>query len=254
MSDPAKLLIDIGNTRTKWVLAQGGEFIDRGSVLNAELPSYKFDLSESVESVCACCVASDQYFEKVHRKIELQFGLSIDRVGVDKVRDGMVNRYQTLDRLGADRWIAAIGARQIEPQGPLIVIDAGTAVTIDLVSNTNHFKGGVILPGGLMMHDALVGRTAGILSVPLQVDSVIGRSTEECVNAGVLYGLVGGIERVVKEMQLSLTHGKTEQGRMIAEVLICGGDAEQLLPLLPATYRYQPDTIFRGLLAVSEQP
>lgn len=248
-----KLLIDIGNTRTKWIVADGREFVSRGAALNAEFSSSDLHLPDAISSIWASCVGGDDRFEQVAKNIQLKLNLKVNRIRVEKERAGMQNAYRALDRLGVDRWVAAIGARDVLPQGALIVIDAGTAVTIDVVSNANSFEGGVILPGSVMMHDALVGRTAGISSALSEVGSIIGKSTEECVNAGALYGLAGAIERVVVEIQdgLSMAHSAVQSGS--ATVLMCGGDADKLVSLLPASYQLEPDIIFRGLRVISEQ-
>lgn len=250
-----KLLIDIGNTRTKWVVADRGKLSARGALLNVDLADSQFNLPKQacIESVWASCVGGEQHFSLVSEKIRAQLGLSINRARVRSTQGGLENEYRVLDRLGVDRWVAAIGARDLVAQGHLIVIDAGTAVTIDAVSSANRFVGGVILPGARMMHDVLVGNTAGVSSVPYEINSVIGKSTEECVNSGALYGLVGAIERVVSEIQNDLTiSGKSAKAGLV-NVLICGGDAEKLIGLLPAHYRHEPDTLFNGLRVISQE-
>ena len=254
-SSSMKLLIDIGNTRTKWVIADQGKLSARGALLNADLAESQFKLPKQacVDSAWASCVGGEKRFSLVSEKIRAQLGLSINRVRVRSAQGSLKNEYRVLDRLGVDRWVAAIGARDLMAQGHLIIVDAGTAVTIDAVSAANRFVGGVILPGARMMHDALVGSTAGVSSVPYEISSVIGKSTEECVNSGALYGLVGAIERVVSEIQNDLTISAKSGTASLVNVIICGGDAEKLVGLLPAHYRHEPDTLFYGLRVISEE-
>ena len=163
------------------------------------------------------------------------------------------NGYRAQDRLGVDRWLAALGARRVIPVGDLVVIDAGTAVTVDLVTASHCFEGGVIMPGASMMNDALVGRTAGIISQRSEINSVVGRTTQECVNAGALYGLAGAIERIVLEMQKGLLHTDSqEQAETAFSVLLCGGDAGRLAAVLPNFYRVELDLVFYGLQVIAQ--
>jgi len=159
---------------------------------------------------------------------------------------GMANNYEDSSKLGVDRWVAALGARFVAAEGALIVIDAGTAVTIDLVSSNNQFEGGVILPGFSIMHDALLGRTAGIESSRQAVVSVIGKNTRDCVNAGVQYGLIGAIEKIICEI-ISLT--SDEKPRL----LIMGGDAEAIVAGSKLDLELQSDMIFYGLMQLSKK-
>jgi len=248
------LLVDIGNTRTKWLVAGGDGFFARGSVLNDQLAGVKFCLPSQLDSVWVSCVGGDELFDKVADRIREVSGLSVNRAVVKEYAAGMHNAYRAIDRLGVDRWVAALGARSLVPQGDLIVIDAGTAITIDVVSQANRFEGGVILPGRVLMQRSLVSNTAGVLSVPSEVDSVIGKSTQQCVNSGALYGLVGAIERVVSEIKQTFREPEeavAAEGSL--QVLICGGDADKLLPLLSANYRFEPDVLFYGLLVASTE-
>ena len=159
---------------------------------------------------------------------------------------GMTNNYADLERLGVDRWVAALGARSLVPHGALIVIDAGTAVTIDLVSTDNSFEGGAILPGFAIMHDALTGRTAGIESNRQPVTSAIGKNTRDCVNSGIQYGLIGAIERLVCEIAASV------DGRA-PRLLITGGDAQTIVANSKLEVELQSDIMFHGLMLLSQK-
>ena len=130
------------------------------------------------------------------------------------------------------------------------MVDAGTAVTIDLVSAANRFEGGVILPGFVTMHDALLGRTAGVESEFHQVSSVVGRNTSECVNAGAQFGLIGAVEKVVSEMSKSATLG-IDGGE--PRILVMGGDAKAIIGGTSMKVELQPDMIFNGLILLSNQ-
>ncbi|RBP49780.1 type III pantothenate kinase [Arenicella xantha] len=239
-----RLFIDIGNTRTKWLLMDGDLPVRRGAIDNSQVDQIDLGCGKAVSRAWASCVAQEEIFQRLASIVEADCGVRLNRAAVESSVNHMVNAYLALDRLGVDRWLAALGARDLIAAGDLVVIDAGTAVTVDLVSAKHCFEGGVILPGARMMHDALVGRTVGIISERSEVDSVVGRTTQECVNAGALYGLAGAIERIVLEMQKRLLH--TDK----LSVLLCGGDAERLAAVLPDHYRVELDLVFYGLQVI----
>ncbi len=242
-----KLLVDIGNTRTKWALADGQSTIARGAELNSGLESLLLPNIE-IDAAIASSVATSFIAERVSSEVLQQAGCKLRFAEVEKSACGLRNNYRVLDKLGVDRWVAAIGAYKRYPNQDIVVIDAGTAVTIDWVSKRGAFEGGVILPGLTLMHDSLVGNAAGIDSKVSEVSSVIGKSTEECVNSGAFFGLIGAIDRVVKEI-VSARSNSSESCR----VLVCGGDAEALIARLPINFQLESDLIFDGLRVLASQ-
>jgi len=122
-------------------------------------------------------------------------------------------------------------------QDPVIVVDCGTAVTIDLVNARGLFVGGVIMPGLNTAFQSLRADTDAVeeISDTGTVASATALSTEEAVQAGVLLGLAGGIERVVREQSSE------------------GGDAEKLVPYLTMPVVLQPDLILQGLSVFASQ-
>jgi len=146
--------------------------------------------------------------------------------------------------VASDAVLENLGARVLVGSGALIVIDVGTAVTIDMVSSDNHFKGGVILPGFTIMHDSLLGRTAGIKSNRSKVASVIGKNTRDCVNAGVEYGLIGAVDRIISEMCVGVSSPR---------LLVMGGGAEAIVAGSKFKIELQSDMIFNGLMLLSKR-
>lgn len=248
-----KLLLDAGNTRTKWAIADSNsdQLLDRGAFDRGAHVSSIAQLSHfDIDSAWVSCVASEHVLADLKQGVKEHFSLSLNEAIVEQEATGMLNNYADLARLGVDRWVAALGARSIYPQGALIVVDAGTAVTIDLVSSDNRFEGGVILPGFVTMHDALLGRTAGIRSEFHQVTSVIGRNTSECVNAGAQFGLIGAIEKVVSEMGKSAILN-ADDGE--PQILVMGGDAKAIIDGTSMKVELQSDMIFNGLMLLSNR-
>ena len=117
------------------------------------------------------------------------------------IKTGLVVKYDNPKSLGSDRIVNAVAAHELYP-GHLIVIDLGTATTIDAVSDKGEFLGGTIVPGIKVSSDALFERTAKLPKVELEAPGhVICRNTVEGIQAGVVYGNVGVIEFVVDRMK-----------------------------------------------------
>lgn len=245
------LLLDCGNTRLKWAIADDQEILSRGiGEYDEALNGLGAAISGvSIKQVAVSSVASAEQLGLVLSSCE---ALRLPAVGLARVKDqacGVTNHYQRTDQLGVDRWVAVIGASILCQQSPVIVVDAGTAITVDFLSASMGYEGGAILPGLALMHDSLVGRTAGIFSNRVEVDSVFGKTTSECVNAGAFYGAVGAVERVINEM----LHGV--DANLKPKLLICGGDAKHFRGLLKPSLNvlWRPDLIFIGLLAMLNQ-
>jgi type III pantothenate kinase len=160
---------------------------------------------------------------------------------------GVTNSYREPARLGSDRWAALIGAHA-RRTGPLCLVDAGTALTLDALDASGVFVGGVILPGIELARRALLARAPGIAAADGDDSSCFAHSTADGVAAGTLYGAVGSVERIVTEFGLRL--GKDMR------VLLTGGDAPRLRPYLPARLAYDveevPDLVLQGLARIAE--
>jgi type III pantothenate kinase len=249
-----RLLIDAGNSRIKWAVAgaQVDSVIEHGVIVDDW--SVLIEYVGKLDSAWLSCVASEQIRNAISSQVDDLFGFKPHVVAVTASVAGMVNVYQDLDKLGVDRWVAALGGRWLVSQGDLIIIDAGTAVTIDLVSAKNRFEGGVILPGFAIMHDALLGSTAGIQSQPAEAGSVIGKNTQECVNAGVQFGLLGAIERIVAELCSVIGAQQSNSGSMakVPRLLIMGGDAAKIVAGSDLDLELQSHMIFYGLMLLSK--
>ena len=254
------LLIDSGNTRLKWCLADTADTADAGERfrLNGAIDYRDFSAEflrslpcKDISDVLVSSVAGEEKDSLLIEYCQQALGLTPKFAVVNKLSCGIKNKYQTLDRLGVDRWVAAIGSIGGSIVGSLaaknvnrIIIDAGTAVTVDVVDANSDFLGGVILPGRSLMRRSLVGETAGISADINSVSSVIGVNTQDCVNAGIRYGLIGGLAAIIDEMMSLVDNNKAW------EAVVCGGDGEWVLSHLETSIqkRGEPLLIFRGLL------
>ena len=151
------------------------------------------------------------------------------------------------DHVGADRLLGALAA-YCRVGGACVVVDVGTAITVNAVRGDGVFLGGSIFPGLHLMGCVLAGGTALLPSIDLPSDAPpIGRSTEQAIAAGLLYGAVGAVAALVAGARRAL--GETAPG------LLTGGGGPHLSAHLPEDCRRDfPDLVLEGLvIAYREQ-
>ncbi|MEM7361198.1 MAG: type III pantothenate kinase [Pseudomonadota bacterium] len=249
-----KLLLDLGNTRLKWALATQADMVAVGAIANEDLGPddigqyFSANLSttlleQTLSEVWVSSVGAAEVLKPILSWLHDETGLEANRVDVSNPVRGFQNHYESIDSLGVDRWVAALGARSLVPQGDLIIIDAGTAVTIDWLSQDNVFEGGVILPGAKLMHQSLLGGTVGIDAESSDVVQIIGKTTSECVNSGIGFGMGGAVERIVKEM--------TETIDRPTRLILTGGGANLIAEFTNLGAESEPDLVLHGLLYLS---
>jgi type III pantothenate kinase len=147
------------------------------------------------------------------------------------------------DRVGLDRLAAAVAANRLrEPNRPAIVIDAGTAMTVDAINPSGDFEGGAILLGFRMSAQALASATDALPLLAVdgfdKTPPPIGKSTEAAIRSGLFWGAVGAAREIIAQA------GK-EWGQP-PQVFVTGGDLERLQPLLGDDAKFVPHMALRG--------
>ncbi len=250
------LAIDIGNTRLKWALFDqpfpGQAPVRHGAVFLEtidELAETEWAALPPPDHVLGCVVAG----EAVRRRVEEQMdGWDVQpRWVVSRAAEaGVVNGYDHPSRLGADRWVALVGARarlvaEAAASGgtprPALVVMVGTAVTVDALDASGHFLGGLILPGFGLMLRALEMGTAG-LKVPTGETTEFPTNTSDALMSGGVYAIAGAVERQHKRLA-----ARTAQ---TPRVLIAGGAAVKLAPALDVEFEIVDGLLFEGLLGI----
>ncbi|MCS4510967.1 type III pantothenate kinase [Xylophilus ampelinus] len=245
--------IDVGNTRLKWaqyasarpgarLLAYGAEFLE-----NIEsLAETRWSQLASPEKVLGCIVAGEGVRRRVQEQLEL-WDVQPRWVASEPEAVGVVNGYDHPSRLGVDRWIAMIGARQrVLSSGnrlPLIVVMVGTAVTVDAVDDTGRFLGGLILPGHGIMLKALESGTAG-LHVPTGEVQIFPTNTSDALTSGGTYAIAGAVERMIQHLR---RHSGQEP-----VCIMTGGAAWKMAPSMTRTFELVDHLIFEGLLSLAQ--
>ncbi len=146
--------------------------------------------------------------------------------------------------VGADRLLAAVAVNRIRTPGqPAIVVDAGSAITVDMVSADGVFEGGAILPGLEMVARAMDEQTDLLPFVKYSISDgpppVVGKSTSAAIGSGLFWGSIGAVREVVDRISSDV------KGDI--QLFLAGGDAEKLSPFLPSTAKIVPELVLAGI-------
>ncbi len=219
------LELDLGNSRIKWrVLRSGKAIADQGAA--SDLSGLKDDLASTsaIHHVRICSVRKGEALQQLVEWIKSRFGVTPLIAKVTTSCGKVTNRYQDPARLGIDRWLAMLAAFE-RAQGPCIIIDGGTALTVDILDSEGLHLGGFILPGLSLMARSLEENTAIKLSTQGQVPSIdLGHSTDQAVRNGILAAVIALIEKLQLD-QLQSTGGTVK-------IVLTGGDAGTLSAIL----------------------
>ena len=142
-------------------------------------------------------------------------------------------------QVGSDRIVIAVAALA-EYKAPLILMDLGTATTIEVVEPENTYLGGVIIPGVKISLDALTSRAAQIPGISLdKPKQVIGKNTVDCMRSGMMYGTAAMIDGLIDRMEEELGHSAT--------LVATGGMAQFITPLCKHNIILEKDLLLKGL-------
>ncbi len=262
------LALDVGNTRLKWalyaqacpgaaLLAQGVEFLENIDTL-AEGP---WSTVAQPTSMLGCIVAGDAIKRRVESQLQERWGTAdgyseghfAPRWVVSSAAEaGIVNGYDHPARLGADRWVAMVGAWHLmrsrlaagESNKPLVVVMVGTAVTVEALDESGKFLGGFILPGHGIMLKALESGTAG-LHVPTGDVTEFPTNTSDALTSGGTYAIAGAVRRMHHHLQQRSGHNPL--------VIMTGGAGWKMLPAMGMDIELVDNLIFDGLLEIAAQ-
>lgn len=237
------LQIDVGNTQTKWRVIEGDKVLHRGSQATTTLAESELDLSSvsSLASARLCSVAKPDIAQSIALQLAQQFNVELQVAKVSAVAGGVSCGYEQTQTLGVDRWLALVAAYQ-QYQGAVLVVDAGSAMTLDLVSPDGQHVGGYILPGLQLMREALwlgtdrVRAAQDVEAVDALNMLVPGACTDDAVNRGCLLAAVALVEKLASTYP--------------AAVVITGGDASTLLDALSLKADHSSDLVLAGLSVV----
>ena len=221
-----RLLIDIGNTQVKYVFQQN----DNTPFSNIFYVDYQVFLTRlldedfsGVRQVILSNVQGQEIQDSIRHwanENKLQF-LQVEST---KHAFGVTSGYEKPERLGVDRWLTMIGAKQLYPNKNLLIIDAGTATTVDLLAANGQHYGGWIMPGIATLFDSLITRTKRIDAVASTTQHLaFGVNSSACVNHGSWAMTIGAIKEAIIQANTVMTLDK---------ILLTGGNGPEIAKLM----------------------
>lgn len=233
------ICLDSGNTRIKWGVHDGEQWLAQGALVHAEVDQ----LAElamrwpAATRLVLANVAGAAVGERIRAALGPLAG-RLQEVRSSAAAGGVVNGYRFPEKLGVDRWCALIGSRSLT-QSPTLVVMAGTATTIDTLAADGCFLGGLILPGVELMRESLGKGTAGLLVAAGEYHAY-PQCTGDAIHSGVLEAQAGAIERA--------------WGRLSGDkcCLLAGGNAGLLAPVLAIPHRRVDNLPLEGLKEIAK--
>jgi type III pantothenate kinase len=217
------LLIDIGNTRTKWgLLDDKNQLSSQGVCLNADIAHVNLATINAKKNVQKVFISNVAGLEMVQQVTQLLTPLEIQVLKVTPAAYGLKNNYAPT--LGTDRWAALVAAWHHHQQA-CVVVNAGTAVTVDAISQAGEFLGGAIMPGLSLMQQSL-SDNAALLKVDEGTWQVFPTNTSDAIKTGAVNAIVGAINLTLKRLE--------KQCGRAPLLLLSGGDANAIADAMRA--------------------
>lgn len=241
------IFIELGNTRLKLATSQTEDYQYMGAYEHtADIEQTLVDVLEvdleDVENVYVCSVAGSVSNAKITQVIQSIFQIYPTFLSTQPESCGITCGYDKFDELGVDRWMAIIGACGHSSQ-PTIIVDAGTALTVDMVIDKKH-HGGFIVPGlGLMRRSLFAGTEIADKPIETQVDtemSLLATNTSTAIAGGSLLMVSAFINTLVHNLEM-------EMGRRF-KCIGTGGDFEVIMPMLEKQFDYIHDLTLIGMI------
>lgn len=245
------LVIDVGNTRLKWAWLTSTGLSDQQAVVHREAKpgvwtAALFQSGQKPSRVLVANVAGPTMARTLTRLAKQTFNVAVEFVAATHEFQGLTNGYLDPSLLGADRWLALIGAWTLA-RSAICVVDAGTAVKVDSVDAAGQHLGGLIAPGIHMMREVLMHKTSDIAraaehSTP-SLAGVLANNTIGAVSRGAVFALAGMADRAAEIIEQSTG--------VKPKLFITGGDAGMITGTMRTHGEIVPDLVLRGLAVVA---
>jgi type III pantothenate kinase len=236
------LLFDAGNTRIKWAVHDGRAYVESGAVETArvaELGRVLAGVARAERAVASNVAGADVGAQLARACAALGATLSVIASQAEQL--GVKSHYRDPAQLGTDRWAALLAAHR-EGRGHKLVVNAGTALTIDALTADGRFLGGMIMPGPALMRRSLDRGTAGLrLTEGSFAD--FPASTPDAITTGAIQACAGAIERMRDAM--------AGADCTPSQIVLSGGAAPELAPHLPIAATIRENLVLDGLLLIA---
>lgn len=244
------LAIDIGNTNIVIGVIREDEILFKARIATDRLRTsdqYGVEIHNMLqvfnirkEDITDCIIASvvPPVFNSVYTGVIKVIGKQPLVVGPG-LKTGLNIHVDIPSQVGADRIVAAVAALA-EYKAPLVLIDMGTATTVEVVEPENVYMGGVIFPGVMVSLDSLTSRAAQLPGISLdKPKNVIGRNTVDCMRSGVMYGTAAMLDGLIDRIAEELGHSST--------IIATGGMAQFIVPLCRHEIILEKELLLKGL-------
>ena len=244
------LAIDIGNSNIVMGCIKDDEILFKARIATDRLRTsdqYGVEIKNMLEAygvqisdIDDCIIASvvPPVFNSVRTGVMKIIGKQPMVVGPG-LKTGLSIHVDVPSQVGSDRIVIAVAALA-EYKAPLILMDMGTATTIEVVEPENKYLGGVILPGVKVSLEALTSRAAQLPAISLdKPKQVIGKNTVDCMRSGMMYGTAATIDGLIERIEEELGHSAT--------LIATGGMAQFVTPLCKREIILEKDLLLKGL-------
>ncbi len=247
------LLMDVGNSRIKWGVLDHGEIhrtghISQQRIREKGLQVLTTKIPRRVDEVFVSNVAGTSFATRLSGVAGMHCDCDVKFARSERSGWGVTSGYTQPRRMGVDRWVAMVGA-WAEVQSTCLVVDAGTAVTIDAIDADGNHLGGQIIAGVATMADALSTATSDIPRVkpaPGRSADDLGmfaHNTAAAVREGAHAAVAGAVDRAIRALQSNAYE---------PAVILTGGDASRILNALGDTPVHRPHLVLQGLAHMLE--
>lgn len=247
------LLMDVGNSRIKWGVSDDDGIrrtghISQKRIAEQGLAALTSRLPRGVDTVFVSNVAGQSFATRLSGVVGMHCGVDVHFARSEREACGVTSSYRQPRRLGVDRWVAMVGA-WAEFATACLVVDAGTAVTIDALNASGRHLGGQIIPGVGLMAASLARETSDLPSVQRKASghggdmALFANTTAAAIGQGALNAVVGAIERAARVLRAN--------GREPV-VILTGGDASRILSSLDDAAEHRPHLVLQGLARILE--
>lgn len=230
------VLVDAGNTAVKLAYLNEAK-----QVITMTLDQF-YQCADEVEKVIYGNVSELAEFKDLLNYCN-DAKIRLVEAKVTPEHSGIVCGYNEFKNLGVDRWLAILGARKTYAQETLIVVDAGTAVTIDVCHNNLHI-GGWIAPGLNLMQNSIIDKAPGVFSSREIKPEQFGTDTPSALFHGCLYAILGMIQNAVELTVMDEQHSFDSHS---VKLILTGGDANILHSHLSIDSTVNSELVFDGL-------
>jgi type III pantothenate kinase len=243
------LLVDIGNSRIKWACLESGRLGKARAAAYSDWQPQDFARRimgprRDIERIVVANVAADAVSDALAAGARLAGAPKAERVVTQRKACGVTVGYVDPWRLGIDRLLAMIAARRRFDREPVCTVAVGTAMTIDLVGPDGRHRGGAIIPAPALMVASLLDSTNGIRrraqgGTRGRGHALFGRSTRSALEQGARYAAAAAVDRAVSEAR--------ELAGRAPKLVLTGGGAPDLRPLIRSPHVLVPDLVLEGL-------